>query len=72
MNPSMRKALMEVDRRLREKSICPRCGKPRDGFQWASGGRWRGTGRHGEATVTGEHVQSREEAGLCTCEEARK
>jgi hypothetical protein len=37
-----------------------------------SGGRWRGTGRHGEATVTGEHVQSREQAGLCTCEEARK
>ena len=46
---------------------CKHCKKPRVGAQRVTGGRWRGTGKRGASENMSGQVQTREEAGLCTC-----
>jgi hypothetical protein len=51
-------------------TICPKCGKPKVGFQLAKPGtgRLRPGPNHGDHVIN-QQFESREEAGLCTCEE---
>jgi len=67
MRMEMRRALRMANQAIRANSICPVCGKPREGFQVVTGGRWHGTGQEGVAAHTGGQAQTREQAGLCTC-----
>jgi len=59
----VRAALEEIDRIERAKGTCPRCGLPRRGVQYATTAIERST-RSGRLHAG---VQTRAEAGLCTC-----
>lgn len=67
MNIEMRKAIRAMDRALRERSICPVCGKPREGLQMPVGGKLIDRGDN--VQLAGGRAQTRKEAGLCVCAE---
>lgn len=67
MNIEMRKAIRAMNKAIRERSICPACGKPREGLQLPIGGRL--TDRGDSVQRIGERTQTRKEAGLCVCAE---
>lgn len=67
MNIEMRKAIRAMNKAVRERSICPVCGKPREGLQMPIGGRVIDRGDN--VQMAGGRAQTRQEAGLCTCRE---
>lgn len=67
MNIETRRKIREMDRALRERSICPVCGKPREGLQLPIGGRL--IDRGDSVQMAGGRAQTRKEAGLCVCAE---